>query len=71
MYSFGIISYKYGYGRPENSTKVITIKKVNYLTSKILHSRDFAIINIIMAKNTGKTAHICTYLKPMKLGIDI
>lgn len=45
MLTFENIRYKYGYGRPENSTRVITIKKVNYSTSKILHSCDFAIIN--------------------------
>lgn len=34
----------YGYNHCEDSTRVLTIKKVNTLTSKILHSCDFAII---------------------------
>ena len=36
---------KYGYENPENSTRVITIRKVNKKNSTIIHSCDFAIVN--------------------------
>lgn len=36
---------KYGYNHCENSTRVLTIKKVNTLTCRILHSCDFAIVH--------------------------
>jgi len=36
---------KYGYTKCENSTRVITIKKIDYKMSRIEHSCDFAIVN--------------------------
>lgn len=36
---------KYGYSYAENSTRVITIKTINYMYSKIEHSCDFATVN--------------------------
>lgn len=36
---------KYGYKWPEDSTRVLTIKKVNTNMSRIIHSCDFAIVN--------------------------
>ncbi len=38
------IAPKYGYKHCENSTRVLTIKKVNTFTSQILHSCDFALV---------------------------
>ena len=38
------VSPKYGYKHCEDSTRVLTIKKVNTFTSRILHSCDFALI---------------------------
>lgn len=38
------IAPKYGYKHCEDSTRVLTIKKVNTYTSQILHSCDFAIV---------------------------
>lgn len=38
------VAPKYGYKYCEDSTRVLTIKKVNTFTSKILHSCDFAIV---------------------------
>lgn len=38
------VAPKYGYKRCEDSTRVLTIKKVNTFTSRILHSCDFAIV---------------------------
>lgn len=43
--AFKRISSNYGYGKLENSTRVITLKKVNHWNARILHSCDFAIIN--------------------------
>lgn len=45
MNAFRKVVAKYGYENPENSTRVITIKKVNKKKSTILHSCDFAIVN--------------------------
>lgn len=39
------VAWKYQYKRCEDSTRVLTIKKVNTLTSQIIHSCDFAIVN--------------------------
>lgn len=38
------VAPRYGYNHCEDSTRVLTIKKVNTLTSKILHSCDFALV---------------------------
>lgn len=38
------VSLHYGYSKFENSTRVITIKQVNYFTSRIEYSCDFAIV---------------------------
>lgn len=38
------VAPKYGYEHCEDSTRVLTIKKVNTFTSQILHSCDFAIV---------------------------
>lgn len=38
------VAPKYGYKHCEDSTRVLTIKKVNTFTSQILHSCDFAIV---------------------------
>lgn len=38
------VAPRYGYKHCENSTRVLTIKKVNTFTSRILHSCDFAIV---------------------------
>lgn len=38
------VAPKYGYKYCEDSTRVLTIKKVNIYTSRILHSCDFAIV---------------------------
>lgn len=38
------VAPRYGYKHCENSTRVLTIKKVNISTSRILHSCDFAIV---------------------------
>ena len=40
----GIVK-KYGYSNPEDSTRVITIKKIDQKNSKILSSCDFCIVN--------------------------
>lgn len=39
------VTPQYGYEHCEDSTRVLTIKKVNTFTSQILHSCDFAIVN--------------------------
>lgn len=39
------IAPKYGYKFCEDSTRVLTIKKVNTYTSRILHSCDFALVH--------------------------
>lgn len=38
------VAPRYGYNYCEDSTRVLTIKKVNTFTSRILHSCDFAIV---------------------------
>lgn len=38
------VAPRYGYKYCENSTRVLTIKKVNTFTSRIIHSCDFAIV---------------------------
>lgn len=38
------VAPRYGYKHCEDSTRVLTIKKVNTTTSKILHSCDFALV---------------------------
>ena len=38
------VAPRYGYKYCEDSTRVLTIKKVNIFTSRILHSCDFAIV---------------------------
>ena len=38
------VAYRYGYKNCEDSTRVLTIKKVNTLSCQILHSCDFAIV---------------------------
>lgn len=38
------VAPRYGYKHCEDSTRVLTIKKINTLTSKILHSCDIAIV---------------------------
>lgn len=38
------VAPRYGYNHCEDSTRVLTIKKVNTFTSKIIHSCDFAIV---------------------------
>lgn len=38
------VAPRYGYRRCEDSTRVLTIKKVNALTSRIIHSCDFALV---------------------------
>lgn len=39
------VAPRYGYNHCEDSTRVLTIKKVNTFTSQILHSCDFAIVH--------------------------
>lgn len=39
------VAPKYGYKHCEDSTRVLTIKKVNIFTCRILHSCDFAIVH--------------------------
>ena len=38
------VAPKYGYKHCENSTRVLTIKKLNIFTCQILHSCDFALV---------------------------
>lgn len=45
MQGFQYCMGKYGYSKYENSTRVITIKKIDYSLSRIVHSCDFAIVN--------------------------
>lgn len=44
MDTFKKIGSRYGYDKIENSTRVITLKKVNHFSSSIEHSCDFAIV---------------------------
>jgi len=39
------VAPKYGYKHCEDSTRVLTIKKINTFTSRILHSCDFALVH--------------------------
>ena len=43
--AIGKVCIKYGYDYPEDSTRVLTIKKKDRKKSSILHSCDFAIVN--------------------------
>lgn len=43
--AIGKVCIKYGYDFPEDSTRVLTIKKKNRKKSCIIHSCDFAIVN--------------------------
>lgn len=43
--AFNKVVQKYGYDNPEDSTRVLTIKKKDRKNSRILHSCDFAIIH--------------------------
>ena len=43
--AFQKVCKKYGYGNPEDSTRVITIKKINHKKSRIQYSCDLAIVN--------------------------
>ena len=43
--AIGKVCVKYGYDTPEDSTRVLTIKKKNRRNSCIIHSCDFAIVN--------------------------
>lgn len=43
--AFNEVAQQYGYDYPEDSTRVLTIKKKDRKNSRILHSCDFAIIN--------------------------
>lgn len=42
--AFAKIAYQYGYNKFEDSTRVITIKVVDYWRSRISHSCDFAVV---------------------------
>ena len=60
--AFAKIATQYGYNKFEDSTRVITIKVVNYWRSRISHSCDFAVVYnckkgqqyIRLNKETGK-----------------
>ena len=39
------VARRYGYSYPEDSTRVLTIKFVDHVQSRIIHSCDFAIVN--------------------------
>ena len=45
MNAFRFAMVKYGYSKCEDSTRVITIKKIDYANSRIEHSCDFAIVH--------------------------
>lgn len=45
MAAFNKVIIRYGYNHCEDSTRVITIKFVDEISSKIVHSCDFAIVN--------------------------
>lgn len=42
--AIGRVAPRYGYKHCEDSTRVLTIKKVNIFTSEIIHSCDFALV---------------------------
>lgn len=44
------IKSKYGYNKIEKSTRVITLKKVDPITSKVIHSVDIAVVNDYKSK---------------------
>lgn len=48
--AIGRVCTKYGYDYPEDSTRVLTIKKKNTKKSCIIHSCDFAIVNSYIDK---------------------
>lgn len=50
------VAPRYGYKYCEDSTRVLTIKKVNTFTSRIIHSCDFA---IVYNCNGGRQQYIC------------
>lgn len=45
MEAFKKLALKYGFDKVENSTRVITLKKINKKKSDIIYSCDFAIVN--------------------------
>ncbi len=49
---------KYGYSYAEDSTRVVTIKKINYLCSCVEHSCDFAIVNNYIDKGYSRQEYI-------------
>ena len=49
---------KYGYSYAEDSTRVVTIKKINYLCSCVEHSCDFAIVNNYTDKGCSRQEYI-------------
>ena len=49
---------RYGYTKCENSTRVITIKKVDYSLSRIKHCCDFAIVNNFVENGVKKQEYI-------------
>ena len=55
------VAPRYGYKHCENSTRVLTIKKVNTFTSRILHSCDFAIVDRTWTYNLSFKADYATY----------
>lgn len=60
------VAIQYGYKHCEDSTRVLTIKKVNTFTCQILHSCDFAIIYNCGNGNKqyirfNKNSHNCTW----------
>lgn len=52
------VARRYGYSYAEDSTRVITIKKINYLYSHIEHSCDFAIVNNYNDKGCSRQEYI-------------
>ncbi len=43
--AFNCVVHRYGYNYPEDSTRVLTIKKKDYWRSRIIYSCDLAIVN--------------------------
>lgn len=52
------VAIKYGYSYAEDSTRVITIKKINHLYSCVEHSCDFAIVNNYTDKGCSRQEYI-------------
>lgn len=52
------VAMKYGYSKVEDSTRVITIKKINHFYSRIEHSCDFAIVNNYTNKGRSRQEYI-------------